>query len=159
MNKQALAFLTLFSLILMLSVYYVTLPTNTATVMGENTEEEETPATDSSTQRTSLQEEAGKKKDDEITKNSNTVSSPDASDADKQQALETIDQLKADKAMQDEVAKHLNDSGYMAAVEIMDGTCIVTVFDQEDSAKTAKKIMNLAQEKVQQQYLVEVAFK
>lgn len=158
MNKQALAFLTLFSLILMLSVYYVTLPTNTASVMSENPEEE-TPPTDSSTQRTSLQEEAGKKKDDEITKNSNTVSSPDASDADKQKALETIDQLKSDKTMQDDVAKHLNDNGYMSAVEIMDGTCIITVFDQEDSAQTAKKIMNLAQEKVQQQYLVEVAFK
>ena len=158
MNKQALAFLTLFSLILMLSVYYVTLPMDTASVMGENTNAEESQA-DNPSQRTSLQEEAGKKKDDEITKNSNTVSSPDASDADKQKALETIDELKNDKAMQEDVAALLNDNGYMAAVEIMDGTCIITVFEQEDSAQTAKKIMNLAQSKVQQQYLVEVAFK
>ena len=67
MNKQALAFLTLFSLILMLSVYYVTLPMDTASVMGENTNAEESQA-DNPSQRTSLQEEAGKKKDDEITK-------------------------------------------------------------------------------------------
>ena len=33
MNRQALAFLTMFSLILMLSVYYVTLPTDTTSVM------------------------------------------------------------------------------------------------------------------------------
>ena len=33
MNKQALAFLTLFSLILMLSVYYVTLPNDITAVI------------------------------------------------------------------------------------------------------------------------------
>lgn len=159
MNKQALAFLTLFSLILMLSVYYVTLPTSTETVMNQNPEQTEEKSTDTSEQRTSLQEEATKKKDDEITKNSNTVSSPESSDADKQKAIETIDALKEAKTMQDEVAKSLNDAGYMSAVEIMDGTCIVTVFDQEEDAKTAKKIMNIVQEKVNQQYLVEVTFK
>ena len=42
MNKQALAFLTMFSLILMLSVYYVTLPSDTTAVMKENTPQEET---------------------------------------------------------------------------------------------------------------------
>lgn len=36
MNKQALAFLTMFSLILMLSVYYVTLPADATSVMGED---------------------------------------------------------------------------------------------------------------------------
>ena len=35
MNKQALAFLTLFSLILMLSVYYVTLPNDITAVISE----------------------------------------------------------------------------------------------------------------------------
>ena len=35
MNKQALAFLTMFSLILMLSVYYVTLPADSTSVMEE----------------------------------------------------------------------------------------------------------------------------
>ena len=41
MNKQALAFLTLFSLILMLSVYYVTLPNDVTAVISENTEQAE----------------------------------------------------------------------------------------------------------------------
>lgn len=143
----------------MLSVYYVTLPTSTTTVMGEDVETTEEKTTDTSEQRTSLQEEANKKKDDEITRNSNTVSSPEASEADKQKAIETIDELKDAKTIQDEVAKHLNDKGYMSAVEIMEGTCIITIFDQEEDGKVAKKVMNLAQEKVKQQYLVEVSFK
>ena len=36
MNKQALAFLTMFSLILMLSVYYVTLPNDNMSVMTQD---------------------------------------------------------------------------------------------------------------------------
>ena len=42
MNKQALAFLTLFSLILMLSVYYVTLPNDITAVISEETQQEST---------------------------------------------------------------------------------------------------------------------
>ena len=40
MNRQALAFLTMFSLILMLSVYYVNLPADTTTVMSTQKEVE-----------------------------------------------------------------------------------------------------------------------
>ncbi|MFR2885570.1 MAG: hypothetical protein ACLTCB_04730 [Merdibacter sp.] len=41
MKKQALAFLTLFSLILMLSVYYVTLPSDVTSVMSDTAQEEQ----------------------------------------------------------------------------------------------------------------------
>ena len=41
MKKQALAFLTLFSLILMLSVYYVTLPSDVTSVMSDTVQEEQ----------------------------------------------------------------------------------------------------------------------
>lgn len=48
MNKQALAFLTLFSLILMLSVYYVTLPNDITAVISEETQQESTKTYDTS---------------------------------------------------------------------------------------------------------------
>ena len=41
MNKQALAFLTMFSFVLMLSVYYVTLPDDQVTASIQNTSEKE----------------------------------------------------------------------------------------------------------------------
>lgn len=159
MNRQALAFLTLFSLILMLSVYYVTLPPDATSVMSEQDQQPKEEISENENARTSLQEEADKKKDEEINKNSNIVSSPDNSDADKQKALETIDQLKDAKALQDEIVKALSDAGYMAAVEINDQTCIVSIFEQEESKELAKSIMKLVNSKVKDQYLVEVTFK
>lgn len=167
MNKQALAFLTLFSLILMLSVYYVTLPSDTTTVMNEEIqpqqEESEEPTQESEkenkAEHTSLQEEADKNKDDEINKASSIVSSADSSESQKQEALETIEDLKSAKAMQTEVATALSDEGYMAAVEIKDNTCNITIFEQEESKDTAKKIMKTVNAKIKNQYLIEVAFK
>ena len=41
-NKQSLWFLTLFSIILVLAVYYVAMPTNTLATLKENTNEKET---------------------------------------------------------------------------------------------------------------------
>ena len=54
MNKQALAFLTMFSLILMLSVYYVTLPPDSISVMEE---------TDGSKEETNISDEQEKEED------------------------------------------------------------------------------------------------
>lgn len=165
MNRQALAFLTMFSLILMLSVYYVTLPSDTTSVMStENGEELSQGKQDTSEEEQvhdaeKLQEQISTKNDEEVKKNSDIVSSNDSSDAQKQEALETIDSLKSDKAIGEEVKKALTDDGFMAAVEVSQGTCRISVFDSEDSADTASKIMNIANQKIENKYLIEVTFK
>ena len=159
MNRQALAFLTLFSLILMLSVYYVTLPPDTTSVMSEQEQKNEEEISTQEQARTSLQQEADKKKDEEINKNSNVVSSPDANETDKQKALETIDQLKNSKALQEEIVKVLSDAGYMADVEISENTCIISIFEQQESKELAKSIMKLVNTKIKNEYFIEVTFK
>lgn len=58
MNKQALAFLTMFSLILMLSVYYVTLPNDNMSVMTQ----------DGKAQSEAMMEEENKEENKENTK-------------------------------------------------------------------------------------------
>lgn len=188
MNKQALAFLTMFSLILMLSVYYVTLPTDTTKVMSEDTSEQrvakeesakgdanetiadtsdsDTATTSSSddtkaqnTEADKLQQSIDQKKDEEMEKQSAVVAQGDSEGTTKQNALTSIDTLKAQKELQVTLRAALKDAGYESAVEIKDGTCIVSVFEQEDSEALAKTIMASASKVTNQKYFVEVAFK
>lgn len=164
MNRQALAFLTMFSLILMLSVYYVTLPADTTSVIAtENGEDLSQGKQDTSEEQVNdaekLQQEIETKNDEAVKKNSDIVSSNEASEAEKQEALETIDGLKSDKAMVDEVKKSLSDANYMAAVEISEGTCKVNVFEQEDTKENAKAIMKIVNAKIGNKYLLELTFK
>lgn len=183
MNKQALAFLTMFSLVLMLSVYYVTLPADSATVMKEENakektankdankkeEKEETPKSEETNKQeentskenkvVALQEDIDQKKDEEINKNSSVVGDSKSDEAKKKAALATIDELKSEKTMQQDISTALKKEKFNTAVEIKDGTCIVSVFDQKDDKDVAKKIMNKTSEITNNKYLIEVTFK
>lgn len=164
MNRQALAFLTMFSLILMLSVYYVTLPSDTTSVMStENGEDlsdnKEQNKDEHVNDAQTLQQEITSKKEEEIKKNSDIVSSAESNETQKQEALETIDVLKSDQATSEEVKKALQDAGFNAAVEISEGTCKISVFESDDNEENAKAIMKTANEKTENKYLIEVTFK
>ena len=185
MNKQALAFLTMFSLILMLSVYYVTLPADSTSVMEEqapqsdkkadkeNTaaktedaqgkteeaQEQKKDTSESADGSTKLQDSINQKKEEEINRNSSVVADTKSDDAAKKEALAAIDELKDEKALQKSVADILKKEGYQTAVEISENTCIITVFEQKDDKNAAKTIMQKAQEATNHKYLMEVTFK
>ena len=164
MNRQALAFLPMFSLILMLSVYYVTLPADTTAVMssedGEVSKDSQNESEkDMTNDAEKLQEEITSRQEAEVKKQSEVVSNADSSDAQKQEALAAIDDLKSDQANAELIKQILSDNQFMAAVEISEGTCRINVFENEDSAENAKKIMDLASSAVTEKYLIEVTFK
>ena len=124
MNKQALAFLTMFSLILMLSVYYVTLPADSTSVMEEqapqsdkkadkeNTaaktedaqgkteeaQEQKKDTSESADGSTKLQDSINQKKEEEINRNSSVVADTKSDDSAKKEALAAIDELKDEKS-------------------------------------------------------------
>lgn len=180
MNKQALAFLTMFSLILMLSVYYVTLPADSTTVMSEESSEQGK-ALDEDAQQTTdkkqttgesqeentskeqsaaaLQDSINQKKEEEINKNSSVIGDAKNSDTDKKEALATIDELKNEKSLQQSIVEALKKEGYSGAVEINGDTCIVTLFDQKDDKEIAKKVMQKTGNMTNNKYLIEVTFK
>ena len=91
MNKQALAFLTMFSLVLMLSVYYVTLPSDSTSVMSNQTASgEQEDSKDSEQENTSkqdnekkdsaeeLQDQIDQKKETQINDNNQVVADKDS---------------------------------------------------------------------------------
>ena len=186
MNKQALAFLTMFSLILMLSVYYVTLPADSTSVMEEqapqsdqNADKEKTASTktedaqgkteeaqeqkkdtsESAEDSAKLQDSIDQKKEEEINRNSSVVADTKSDDGAKKEALAAIDELKDEKSMQKSVVDLLKKDGYQTAVEINGDTCIISVFEQKDDKNIAKTIMQKAQDATNHKYLMEVTFK
>ncbi len=160
MNRQALAFLTMFSLILMLSVYYVTLPYDTTSVMSTQDGEELDDSKQNEEQvndAEKLQKEITSKQESEVKKNSDVVSDSKSSDAQKQEALETIDTLKGDQANTEALKQELEKAGFMS--ESTEGTCKISVFDSEDNEANAKKVMKIASDATENKYLIEVTFK
>ncbi len=164
MNKQALAFLTMFSLILMLSVYYVTLPSDTTTVMKEtDVTKESAKVKEKNTSKVNeadqLQEKINEKKDEEMNKQSSHVADKKKNEDEKKDALEQIDALSEEKKLQQKIIDELAKDHIKCAVEIKETTCIITVFEQKDDAKLANKIMQKANKITNQKYFLEVAFK
>lgn len=171
MNRQALAFLTMFSLVLMLSVYYVTLPSDTETVMKdtqvssvvqdkqqqdkENTSETST----KESEQEQLQESIEEKKQNEINQQSAIVADEQAQEEQKQEALASLEVLKEQSNLQDTIVKTLEEQDIKSAVEIQEHTCMVSVFEQEESKELAKKVMDIVTAITGQSYLVEITFK
>lgn len=176
MNKQALAFLTMFSMILMLSVYYVTLPSdNVKSVMkDENTKQDsktvskredtskkadKKKATVTSDEAQKLQTVINQKKDSEINKHSEVIANEGANEDAKKQALAKLDVVKQQKTLQQTIVDALLKEGYKTAIEINDTTCMVNVFEQKNDKTIAKQILLKTSELTNNNYLMEVAFK
>ena len=166
MNKQALAFLTMFSFVLMLSVYYVTLPDDQVTASIQNTSEKEVAKTKDTSENQKqedpvgkLQETINQKLEVEYNKQSESVADENASEEVKKQALAAMDDVEKRKQMQEEIVKKLEESGYKCAVEIKDTTCIVNVFEPKESKEVAKDILIKTSSITNNAYFVEVTFK
>ena len=172
MNKQALAFLTMFSLVLMLSVYYVTLPSDSTSVMSNQTASgEQEDSKDSEQENTSkqdnekkdsaeeLQDQIDHKKETQINDNNQVVADKDSEEKDKEDALSTMEEVKSEQQLQTDIKNALTKQKLNSAVEIKDTTCTITIFDTKADKKTAANIMKTAKDIVKNQYLIEVAFK
>ena len=143
MKKQALAFLTLFSLILMLSVYYVTLPSDVTSVMSDTAQEEQD--ADAQAQQTQPEETSAAMQEEIAARMSEKLNEA--------QAVMAISQL------QQQTIDHLKEKGWDCAVEISDGVCRVTLFGQEEAKETVTQVMNETYSVLNGNYLIEVAFK
>lgn len=149
MNKQAYTFLTLFSLILVLSIYYIMLPPQS---------QEET-VTNNQTTIEQLQQQLDKKREDIISKNNEIIAKESSTSESINEALETISDTKSLSDKEKNIVTKIKGLGYQdACVEIDGKTIKVTVLKkeatQEDASKVIKEIMNL----IGDGYQIEVKF-
>ena len=168
-NKQSLWFLTLFSLILVLSIYYITMPnelllTNNSNYLeSKNTGKEEDSDTKVTieesellvTMRVNLEEE----RSEQIADLKTTLTSSDATSEEKNNAYEKIkyitDLKGQEEAIEEKIKKEYNLESF---VKIDNNEVkVVAVKDKHDST-LANKIMKTVQSEFQNKVYVTVKF-
>ncbi len=152
MNRQAITFLTLFSLILVLSIYYILLPPeNTANEVAVNDQEV--------SQIEALQKNLDKEREDLISENNAIIASSE-SDSDKiASALATISEAKETAALEAKITKTVNEAGFKNAfVEVENKTIKVVVDKKDGSGNDANNIIKTIMEETKNEYQVEVKF-
>ena len=150
MNKQAFAFLTLFTLILMLSIYYVTLPADQGQLnpdqllTGQN-EDQDSLAT--------MQQQLQDKHNAQAQNSQSIVASPSASTEEKQDALQQAGQVET-------IVAALSQAGMEGCVaELEDEVVRIGCPKTLAGAENASKIMKIAADQLQDERVPEVTFK
>lgn len=153
MNKQAITFLTLFSLILVLSIYYILLPPELDTGNKVNITEK------TQSQIVSLQEELNKKREGIISENNDTIASSSSTSDTISKALETIAETKEIAAKEKEVAEVLEKAGFKQCFVEVEGKNIKVVVEKKDATKNdANAIIKTLLSHLGKEYQVEVKF-
>lgn len=162
-NKKNLWFLTLFSLILVLSVYYITMPTELLITNNDSITNED------NTIKTNIEEasvvQALKTEDDtntlnEINKLKETIASENSTSEDKNEAfdaLKTLNQISSKEELLEEKIKTTYDLDSFIKI---DGDQIRVVIDSDEHSNTiANNIMRTIQNNFTTKQYISIQFK
>lgn len=170
-NKKNLWFLTLFSLILVLSVYYITMPSdlllsNASNYLkndkdeSKNNNEDKTVKIEESEYLTSLRVNSDEEVMKEMDGLKETMTKKDASVEEKNQAFEKMKKLNTVKAEEQTIEKKLSETYQLKTfVKINNDQIKVVVDKKEHDVKTANDIMRTVQEQYQTKMYITVQFK
>ena len=166
-NKRSIWFLTLFCLILVLSVYYVTMPselllsTNSNYVNKETTEETQTPTVEvtESTILTSLRVESDEQMMNEIQNLQTILTNKDSTVDEKNNAYEKIKQLNLNKGEEQQIEKQISDTYKLKSFVKVNGDQVrVVVLSKEHDSSLANNIMRTVQSNYENEMYVSVKF-
>lgn len=152
MNRQAITFLTLFSLILVISIYYILLPPegDTSEVSVNNPQ---------LSQIEILKQNLEDERSELISKNNDIIASSE-SDSDKiASALASVGEAKETAVLEAKITKIINDAGFKNAfVEVENKTIKVVIDKKKADSKDASEIIKTVMEKTKNEYHVEIKF-
>ena len=143
-NKQKLWFLTLFSLILVLSVYYVTMPSNLLSVSDIKEDTTPTINMEDTNILDVLKEENNERVEKEIESLRKIVVDVETNIDDKNIAYEKIQKLEENKGKEEKIVSLIKEKlGFDTYVEIKNAKVNVVVSNKEHSYKIANDIIKL----------------
>ena len=160
-NKKNLWFLTLFSLVLVLSVYYITMPNellvtnngNITNTIETNVEVEEVDAI------SVLKVEDDNDTESEISVLKETLTNNDATVEEKNIAFETLKSINQNSSKEEKLEKKLKDNFKLNTFIKIDKTQIrVVVGSKEHSVELANNIMRSVQEEFDSKKYISVEF-
>ena len=170
-NKQGLWFLTLFSLILVLSIYYITMPdqmflTNNGNVTGTDDEnnslEDDTPVSstiDESSYLSVLKVELESTRDEQKAALEEIINSKESTKEEKNNAYEELKTLNNNKGLEETITKKIKDDLELESfVEITNDEVLVVVEKDSHDVALASQIMNLVQQEFTDKVSVSVRF-
>lgn len=166
-NKRSIWFLTLFCLILVLSVYYVTMPselllsTNSNYVSKETTEGTQTPTVEvtESTILTSLRVESDEQMMNEIQNLQTILINKDSTVDEKNNAYEKIKQLNLNKGEEQQIEKQISDTYKLKSFVKVNGDQVrVVVLSKEHDSSLANNIMRTVQSNYENEMYISVKF-
>lgn len=147
MNKQALIFITLFSCVLMFSIYYITTPIeyNPMSLLSSKSIEEVALMIE---ETMSLN----------VDKQSKIIASSTSSNEDKKNALLKLDSLKKDQELSLRLNEALTGCGFDNAVEVSGDVIKMTVESSVSDLKSASDVIACAYKVGGDTHLYEVTF-
>jgi len=151
-NKKSLWFLTLFSLILVLSIYYITMPsellltTGTNNIKNEESDKEVNVEIEESDLLVALRVEADQEMTKEIEELQLILTNAESSVDDKNKAYEKIKELNDVRGEEEKLETQIkNDYKLESFVKINDNQIQVTINSSEHSQNLANNIMRTIQ--------------
>ena len=158
-NKKSIWFLTLFSLILVLSVYYITMPSELLiSTNGDYTEEEPTAEVTESTVLVALRLEA----EEELLKemeNLQLILNGDGTIEEKNEAFDKMKELNMNKGEEEKLENKIKEVYNLESfVKIKNNQIEVTVKKEENDSTLANNIMRTIQELYEDEKYITVKF-
>lgn len=166
-NKKSIWFLTLFSLILVLSVYYVTMPselllTNNSDYTGNIIEEESNTPTvevNESSVLVALRVEAEEQMLDQMEELKSIINDTSKSVEEKNEAYEKMKTLNITRGEEEKIEKQISDTYNLKTFVKVDNNQVRVVVDnKEHSAELANNIMRTVQSNYGNQMYISVKF-
>lgn len=161
-NKRSLWFLTLFSLILVLSVYYITMPSELLLTTNNITEKEEVETVsieEESAELVALRVEAEEEMLSEIEDLKAVLTSNKATVEEKNNAFNKMQELNKNKGKEEEIEKKLKENLKLTTFVKINGINISVVVDSTNHNKTiANNIMREVQNNFDESMNISVKF-
>ena len=160
-NKRSIWFLTLFSLILVLSVYYITMPSELLLNTSGNYTEENNPTTNinESTVLVALRVEAEEELLKEMENLRIILNSSESSVDEKNEAVEKMKELNINKGEEEKIQNKIKEVYQLDAfVRIKNDQIEIVINKEESSSDLANKIMRTVQEMFEEQKYITVKF-
>ena len=167
-NKKSIWFLTLFSLILVLSIYYITMPSELLLTTKENyNQQKETKETEEETKvtmkesdlLTSLRVKANDEMVKEMDELKAILTSKDASSEEKNNAFDRMKELNSVRGKEETLEKKIKDEFKLDSFVKIDGNQIRVVVNIETlDKKTANNIMRSVQSNFEEKMYISVKY-
>ena len=163
MNKKNLWFLTLFSLVLVLSIYYVTMPADllaASTNSKKSTQKEKvTLEVDEKDSIAALKIEDTSKTDDMLNELQEKLTDTKTTSEEKNKVYEQIKTINNNSGLEETLEKKIKEKFSCETFAKVEETSVKIVVDKCENSKTlANNIMRLVQEEIENKMYISVQF-